>query len=99
MSKTWKAVEQRLAKRLDGERIGCTGGATPDVVSDWLSIEIKTRKRLPQWLKDAIAQAVSNVWGYRLPVVILHEIGQHHDDDLVLLKLKDFEAWFGEVRS
>ena len=48
--KTWKAVEREIARRLGGHRVGCTGKATVDVVSDWLTIEVKTRKALPTWL-------------------------------------------------
>jgi hypothetical protein len=31
----------------------------------------------------------------QLPVVVLHQKHKRHDDDLVLLRLSDFEAWFG----
>jgi hypothetical protein len=29
--------------------------------------------------------------------VVLHEAGQRHADDLVVLRLGDFQDWFGEV--
>ena len=90
--KMWKAVERELARRLGGQRIGCTGKATADVVSDWLNIEVKTRKTLPAWLLSAIEQARDDD---RLSMVILHQVGQRHDDDLVLIRLSDFEEWFG----
>jgi len=92
----WKQTERAIAKRLNGKRIGATGRATADVVSDWLSVEIKHRKRLPEWLKIALGQA-RNGAGERLPVVILHECGSRHAEDLVLMRLADFELWFGEV--
>lgn len=92
----WKQTERAIAKRLNGKRIGVTGKATADVVSDWLSVEVKHRKRLPQWLKDALMQAGTGA-GDRLPLVILHESGQRHADDLVILRLADFQDWFGEV--
>ena len=94
--KTWKAVERTIAKRLGGKRIGCTGQATADVVNDWLSVEVKTRKRLPAWLFRALAQAQLFA-GDKLPVVVLHETGSRHDNDVVVLRLKDFVDWFGEL--
>lgn len=93
---TWKNVERIIAKRLNGKRLGATGQATADVVSDWLSVEVKHRKELPGWLKDALSQARRGA-GERLPIVILHESGQRHDNDLVLLSLADFQNWFGAV--
>jgi hypothetical protein len=93
---SWKQTERAIAKRLNGKRIGATGKATADVVSDWLSIEVKHRKRLPEWLKTALDQARAGA-GERLPVVVLHEAGQRHADDLVVLRLADFQDWFGEV--
>ena len=90
--KTWKQVERTLARRLGGQRVGCTGKAIADVISDWLSIEVKTRKTLPAWLLSAIEQARDDD---RLSMVILHQVGQRHDDDLVVMRLTDFEEWFG----
>ncbi|GAP05176.1 hypothetical protein ATHL_00006 [Anaerolinea thermolimosa] len=75
---TWKHTERAIAKRLNGRRLGATGGATPDVITDRLAVEVKQRKALPEWLKDALAQAV-------------HGAGKHHADDLVLLRLQDLE--------
>ncbi len=31
----------------------------------------------------------------KLPIVVLHPKHKRHDDDLVLLRLRDFESWFG----
>jgi hypothetical protein len=93
---TWKQVERAIAKRLNGKRIGAIGKATADVVSDWLSVEVKHRKQLPEWLKTALDQA-RNGAGERMPIVVLHECGQRHSEDLVLIRLADFELWFSEV--
>ncbi|MBI3960247.1 MAG: hypothetical protein HY328_15650 [Chloroflexi bacterium] len=91
--RTFKGVERALAQRLNGERTGQTGGA--DVQTDWLCVEVKTRKHLPQWIRDAIAQAKRNGGISQLPVVILHQVGQRHAGDLVVMTLADFENWFG----
>ena len=94
---TWKASERAIAKRLGGERVGNRGCNTEDVAHDWLSVEVKTRKSLPAWLRDAMAQAERNAPAGRLPMVVLHQVGQRHDKDLVVLSLGDFETWFGDA--
>lgn len=91
--RTFKGVERALAKRLNGQRTGHTGGA--DVVTDWLCVEVKSRATLPQWVRDAIGQAKRNAEIEQLPVAILHQTGQRHDGDLVVMTLADFENWFG----
>jgi len=93
--KTWKAVERCLAKRLGGQRVGATGHSTADVLTDWLAVEVKTRKVLPGWLLSAVEQAVGAAGEEQLPIVILHQVGGYHSDDLVVMLLRDFEQWFG----
>ncbi|MCL4533913.1 MAG: hypothetical protein M1370_01970 [Bacteroidetes bacterium] len=96
--KPWKATERAVAARLGGHRVPITGrqrGDVPDVAHEWLSIEAKERKALPAWLKDAVRQAVAASTPAMLPVVVLHELGARHKDDLVLMALDDFECWFG----
>jgi hypothetical protein len=87
---TWKNTERAIAKRLNGQRVGATGKATADVLTDRLAVEVKHRKELPGWLKDALMQAV-NAAGERTPLVVLHEAGQRHRDDLVVMRLQDLE--------
>jgi len=45
---------------------------------------------------------MSKKWGVcgaaadgRLPILVLHQAGQRHDGDVVMLRLSDFEQWFG----
>jgi len=95
--KTWKQVERAVAKRLGGQRTGATGGATPDVATGWASVEVKTRQELPAWLLDAVRQAVRNAHPNTLALVILHQVGERHDNDLVVLRLRDFEDWYGKL--
>jgi hypothetical protein len=91
--KTWKAVERRVARTLDAKRVGATGAATPDVVSDWLAVEVKHRERLPVWLTGALARVRSQAGTERLPLLVLHEKGAR--DSIVCLTLHDFKDWFG----
>lgn len=93
----WKQTERAIATRLGGSRVGNRGEATPDVATSWCSVEVKTRQNLPAWLQAAMRQAVGNAWPETLPVVVLHETGQRHDNDLVVLTLADFQQWFGDM--
>ena len=95
----WKRTERAIAARLNGRRQGAVGRRGPDVVTDWLAVEIKHRRRLPAWLKDALTQARTGADEQRLAIVILHEAGLRHADDLVLMRLADFELWFGSVEG
>ena len=67
-----------------------------NVVTDWLSVEVKTRRALPGWLRDAIAQTKGNAGIAQLPIVVLHQTGTKHTGDIVCLSLADFEQWIGE---
>lgn len=98
----WKATERAIAAHLGGRRVPITGrerGDVPDVAHSWLAIECKHRQALPEWLKDALAQARAAARDGQLPVAILHEAGERHGKDIVCLSLADFEAWFGAPGS
>lgn len=89
----WKATERRIAAEVGGRRVPVSGrvrGDQPDIEHPLLSIEVKDRASLPGWLKDALAQARAAARDGRAPVVILHEKGQRHAGDLVLVGLEDF---------
>lgn len=97
--KPWKLTERAVASRLGGHRVPVSGrgrGDAPDVALDWLVVEVKHRKRLPKWLREAMCQAKAASGLSQLPIVVLHEAGQRHDEDLVVLALKDFVEWFGQ---
>lgn len=95
----WKRTERAVAGRLGGERTSKAGLGVnaPDVETENWSIEVKHRQSLPVWLTDALAQATRNASAGKLPLVVLHESGRRHVDDLVMLRLGDFEQWFGDV--
>lgn len=96
----WKQTEREVAKRLGGVRSGVVAQwgnpGVPDVVSDWLAVEVKSRRSLPWWLKDALAQARAGAGVEQLPIVVLHETNARHDDDMVMMRFKDFQDWFGD---
>lgn len=88
---TWKTTERVIANRLGGRRVGVRGIAAPDVMTSWASVEVKVRKHLPAWLKSAVQQAEANALPDTLPLVVLHELSQQHNEDLVIMRLRDFE--------
>lgn len=75
------------------------GLRTPDVETDVWSIECKEREKLPAWLHKAMAQARTNATPGKLPLVILHQKGERHDNDMVVVRLADWEDWYGEVEE
>jgi hypothetical protein len=91
--KDWKACERRIAELLGGQRVpvsGRTRGDAPDVAHDRFSIEVKSRKTLPAWLLDALAQARAATKDGRAPVTVLHQDRQQYRDALVVMRLADF---------
>jgi hypothetical protein len=95
---TWKHAERQIAKRLGGRRVPVSGRAgQPDIAHPWLSIEVKYRRRLPQWLVKAMEQAERSATPGQLAIAVLHEAGTRYGQSLVLLRLGDFEEWFGAV--
>ena len=98
--KNWKRAEREIARRIGGERVPITGrtrGSAPDIAHPWLSVECKQRRRLPEWIRDAMSQAKASARGDQLPVAILHESGSPYSSALVVLELHAFVDHFGEV--
>lgn len=95
MSATWKHTERAVAKLVDGQRNGNTGSNSADVETDTMAVEVKHRKTLPAWLLDAVHQAQRNA-GRKTPIVVLHQAGQRHTGDLVVVRMADFIAMTGK---
>jgi hypothetical protein len=98
--KSWKRAEREIASRIGGERVPVPGrarGSEPDIRHFWLSIECKQRRRLPDWIRDAMDQAKAAARWHQLPVAILHEAGTRYSTSLIVLELGDFIEWFGSV--
>jgi hypothetical protein len=94
---TWKETERTVAKRLGGTRVGPSGTSTADVVNDHLAVECKHRKSLPVLITAAMAQAVGAARDGQTPIVVLHEKGKRHDNDIVCMRLKDYQDLYGSV--
>ncbi len=91
--KDWKACERHVAELLGGKRVPVSGrarGDAPDVAHQRLSIEVKSRKTLPAWLLDALAQAQAATKDGRVPVAVLHQDCQPYQNALVVMRLGDF---------
>lgn len=89
--------ERNIAKRLNGQRTGNRGKAAPDVCAGHLIVECKERKSLPAWLHHAVQQAVAAARADQLPVVVLHELGSRHDSDLVVIRMANWQEWYGSL--
>jgi hypothetical protein len=96
--RSWKVCERRIAEELGGRRVPVAGrarGDAPDVEHPTLSIEVKSRRRLPAWLENAVSQAEASAKPPQLPVAVLHQDGNRYRDALVVLRLKDFDKRLG----
>lgn len=94
MDKTWKKVERRFAEYLGGIRVPVTGrqrGDAPDIEHPTLSIEVKHRQSLPDWILDAMNQAEESNPGDKMPVVLLHAKGMKMDESLSILRCSDLK--------
>jgi hypothetical protein len=89
--------ERRTAKALGLTRTGNRGLATADAAGRWLSVEAKSRAKLPLWLLHGMAQAEASAGPSRLPVLVLHQVGQRSGRDVVCMTRDQFAAWFGEL--
>jgi hypothetical protein len=90
MAKAWKEFELWFAKQIGGERAGAVGREGPDVLHDELAPECKERKRPLQTLKKYMAQADANSPPGRVPLVVLHTLGDSHNKDLVVMHMEDW---------
>lgn len=95
--KAWKHAERRIAAYIDGERVPVSGrqrGYQPDINHAWMCPEVKYRKKVPEWLHDAMEQAWASKVGRQMPCVILIEKGQQVGDAFVLVPLSEFKERF-----
>ncbi len=97
--KAWKACERKVAALLGGKRVPVSGrarGDAPDVLHDGLSIEVKSRKKLPAWIEDAMKQAEASAKDGQLPVVILHQDGHKYRNAFVVCRFGEFAGYLEE---
>ena len=88
----WKACERKVAALLGGKRVPVSGrsrGHSPDIHHERFSIEVKSRKKLPAWIEDAMKQAEACAQDRQLPLVVLHHDGQRYQEALIIMRLKN----------
>jgi len=57
---------------------------------------VKSRRKLPAWIEDAMRQAEASAKNGQLPVVVLHQDGGKYRDSFVVLRLRDFAGHLKE---
>ena len=90
--KDWKSGERRVAELLGGRRVpvsGRTRGDCPDVEHPSLSIECKSRKKLPAWIEDAVKQADDCTRSGQLAIAVFHQDGKKYQDALEMIRLSE----------
>ena len=60
-------------------------------------MEVKHRKWIPKWILDAMSQSVGAARDGQTPLVIVHGLNTRHDNDLVIVRLRDWEELYGTV--
>ena len=98
--KNWKACERKVAALLGGTRVPVFGRGrdrAPDIHHERFSIEVKSRRKLPAWLEDAVrhAEAASAKDG-QLPVAVLYQDGRKYRDSFVVCRLGAFAGYLKE---
>jgi hypothetical protein len=88
-----KNTERAIAKIVGGKRIGTLCGE--DIQHDDYSIEVKNRVK--STAHGFMAQAIRNCPQGKTPMVIIHKHGDLHGNDLVCVRLKDWESWNGSI--
>lgn len=84
----WKDNERRIARALNGQRLGPTGKSNEDVNAPGFAVECKQRESLPAWLCEPLATVRKHAGGNRIGAVVWHAKGAH--DSVVVMSFSDF---------
>jgi hypothetical protein len=98
----WKQAERRIASILGGVQVPVPGrrrGDAPDVLHPRLSVEVKSRSKLPAWIEEGMRQAESSSTNGRVPVCVLHQDRRPYEEAVVLVRLSHFARNFTENRE
>ena len=96
--KSWKAFERRLARRVGGKRLACTGEKDGvDVDAGMFVYQCKLRRGVPSYLHSWLSGIVgAGERANAVGVLIWKAPNARDDDSLVLLRLKDWEDLHGD---
>jgi len=89
-----KAIQKKIAVRLGGKNVGTIEGQ--DIDHPVFSGEVKHRKSFAG--DKFMEQAVKNCPNGKVPIVIVHTLNKRLDDALVMMKLTDWEEWYGKLK-
>lgn len=84
-----KATERAVASALGGKRVGTMGGEDVHLDGPW-SCEVKSRQAFAAipWMEQATRNAPKG----KKPLVVVHVHGKRHTEDLVIIRLQDWQA-------
>jgi hypothetical protein len=88
-----KTSERQITEVLNKRRIPVSSSSLGDVADTShlaIAAEVKSRKRLPAWIADAMQQAETSAFPYKLPVAVLLQDGTSYENALVVMRFKDF---------
>lgn len=89
----WKSAERKFSRLLGGGgRIPVSGrgrGSAADIRHDLWSIEVKAWKNVPQYLADALDQAIKSQRGRQIPLAIFHRKGNEYVNDVAVIYVHD----------
>ncbi len=86
-SQRWKKQEREVARLFMGERIPNNGFGQPDVITDELAIQVKTRLAMPDWFTKAVDQSVADCGERQHAVVFCHVNGNKRARRFVVFDL------------
>ncbi len=86
-SQRWKNQERLVAKLFEGTRLANNGFGQPDVITDELAIQVKTRLTMPDWFTKAVDQSVADCGDRQHAVVFCHVTGNKRTRRFVVFDL------------
>ncbi len=89
-------AERDVKRYLGGDAERIAGVGRRDIDGGWYSVEVKSREHLPAWLTGAVEQSERLSRPDQLAIVVLHETGERHDNDIVMMRLSEFRDRFVE---
>ena len=90
-NKTWKNIERGVCGYLGCTRSGPTGIEGPDCDCHDLpiSIQVKHRENIPVWFSDMVSQTMGQAHPGKLPLLVLHALGQAIPESYTVVRLSD----------
>ncbi len=88
-----KAVQKKVVISFGGKNIGTLGGE--DGEHKIWSIEVKSCARFTG--EKYMKQCERNCKPGKTPLLVVHTKNMRHPEDLVIMRRKDWDQWFGKV--